>query len=135
LASDPNPTTQGTSVAFTATVAGSNPAGTVGFTESGTALAGCSAITLTGAADSRTAVCTLSTLAVGNHDIVATHSGGSRNAASSSPPLTQVIFDNSPRLTLSGTVYSSGAPLAGVRFVASSEPFYCPNSDQSGHYF
>ncbi|MGA3211536.1 MAG: protease pro-enzyme activation domain-containing protein [Terriglobales bacterium] len=76
-----NPSTSGQSVTLTATVAPAGPpapTGTVGFTSLGTAISGCSAVTLT----SGTATCTTSTLPVGTDAIVATYSGDSNYAGS-----------------------------------------------------
>jgi hypothetical protein len=122
----------GTSVTFTATVAGNNPTGSVTFTEGSNAV--CTAGMLGGSP--RTASCSTSNLGVGTHNIVANYAGDAGNAASSSAPLSQVITSNGLTLTLSGTVYAdNGQPLAGVRFDASAGQFSCPNSDTTGHYF
>ncbi|HEV2976206.1 MAG TPA: hypothetical protein VG425_01315, partial [Casimicrobiaceae bacterium] len=56
LTSSANPSMVGANVTFTATVAGSAPTGSVGFTSNGTTLAGCSAVALaTGSGNSKTA--------------------------------------------------------------------------------
>src|SRR5438105_4214879 len=91
LASSLNPATVNASVTFTATVSGSNPTGTVNFTDGGSSIVGCAAVALTGAGNSRTAVCSTSSLSVGTHSIVANYGGDAANAASSSSPLSQVI--------------------------------------------
>src|SRR5207247_3357533 len=83
LTSAPNPAQVGSSVTFTATVAGSNPTGSVSFTENGTAI--CLAGTLSGTP--RTASCSTSSLAVGVHRIVANYAGAAATAPSPSPPL------------------------------------------------
>jgi uncharacterized repeat protein (TIGR03803 family) len=82
MVSSLNPSTSEQSVTLTATVAPAGPptpAGTVGFTSLGTAIGGCSAVTLSG---SRTATCTTSALAVGTDAIVATYSGDSQYGGS-----------------------------------------------------
>src|SRR5258706_12074509 len=87
LTSAPNPATAGVNVAITATVAGANPTGNVGFTENGNALTGCAAVAL----NSGSAVCNTSSLALGTHSIVASYGGDTGNAPSSSTPLSQTI--------------------------------------------
>ena len=89
LASSFNPSTVGTSVTFTATVTGTNPTGSVAFTDGGNAIGGCSAVALTGSGNARTAPCTTSALSQGTHSIVAAYAGDAGNAASSSSPLSQ----------------------------------------------
>ena len=92
LSSSGSPATFGVSVTFTATVAGSNPTGNVSFAaDGGPSMTGCSAVALTGAGNSKTAVCSTSSLAAGTHSIVANYGGDAGNAASSSSPLSQVI--------------------------------------------
>jgi hypothetical protein len=91
LASSANPAVAGTSVTFTATVTGSNPTGTVGFASDGSGISGCSAVTLAGSGNSRSAICTTSALSVGTHSIVASYAGDAGNAPSSSPALSQGI--------------------------------------------
>ena len=66
VASSKNPSTFGASVTFTATVAGSNPTGSVNFKDGGGSITGCSAVALTGSGNSRTATCTTSALSVGD---------------------------------------------------------------------
>ncbi len=87
LTSSGSPALVGSSVTFTATVTGSNPTGSVTFTEGGNAI--CPAGTLSGTP--RTASCSTSSLAAGVHSIVANYAGDAGNAASSSTPLSQVI--------------------------------------------
>ncbi len=82
-----NPSTSGTSVTFTATIAGAAPTGTVGFTDNGNSIATCAAVNVNAAK----ATCTTSTLTVGSHSIVATYSGDVNNAGSVSPALTQTV--------------------------------------------
>jgi hypothetical protein len=94
LVSTPNPATYGTTLTFTATVTavvGNNPTGSVNFTEAGGSLAGCSAAALNGSGNVKTATCSIATLGGGTHNIVASYSGDTANAASSSSPLSQSI--------------------------------------------
>ena len=91
LASSLNPSTGGASVTLTATVTGSSPTGSVNFKDGGSSISGCSAVALIGSSNARTAACSTSGLAVGTHTIVASYSGDSGNAASSSTPLSQVV--------------------------------------------
>ncbi|MBU0484965.1 MAG: DUF11 domain-containing protein [Proteobacteria bacterium] len=69
VVSEPNPSIDGESVTFTATVA-NGATGTIAFTEGATPY--CSSIPLTLASQ---ASCTISTLSVGSHTITATYSG------------------------------------------------------------
>jgi serine protease len=91
LASSENPSVAGSPVTFTATVTGNSPSGAVAFTDGGTGIAGCGAVALAGAGSTRTASCTASGLAVGNHPIVATYGGDGVNAGSASSPLAQAV--------------------------------------------
>jgi uncharacterized repeat protein (TIGR03803 family) len=75
VTSTPNPSTVGQSVTITATVGPSGPpqpTGTVSFTSNGTAISGCTNLTLS---NSLTALCTSSSLLTGTDMIVATYSG------------------------------------------------------------
>jgi hypothetical protein len=84
-------------VTFTATVAGTNPTGSVSFAADGrAALVGCSAVALTGSGNSKTASCSTSSLGLGSHYIVASYSGDATNAPSSSTPLAQLINTGAP---------------------------------------
>ena len=90
VTSSPNPSTFGDVVTITATVGPPGPptpSGTVGFTSNGTAISGCTAVTLS---SSRTAVCTTSALALGTDAIVATYSGDT-NYSGSSGGLSQIV--------------------------------------------
>ncbi len=91
LASSPNPSVVGAGVIFTATVTGSNPTGTVNFTDGGSSISGCAAAPLSGVGNIKTAQCATSGLAVGNHTIAATYSGDAANTSSNSPTLSQAI--------------------------------------------
>ena len=93
LTSSANPATLGASVAFTATVTGTTPTGSVSFAaDAGPPITGCSAIGFTGGSGNlKTAICSTSSLAPGTHSIIANYGGDAGNAASSSLPLSQVI--------------------------------------------
>ncbi len=104
LASSANPSQAGAAVTFTATVIGTAPTGTVKFEDGATTIAGCVAVALTGAGNTRTAACVASALAFGSHSIKATYSGGGGNPASSAT-LTQSVV---PVVTT--TVTSSANP-------------------------
>ena len=91
LVSSTNPSTAGANVTFTATVTGTNPTGSVNFTDGASSIAGCSAVALAGSGNSRTAACTTNTLAGGTHSIVATYGGDAANATSSSTALSQTV--------------------------------------------
>ncbi len=82
VTSSPNPSTFGQQVTITATVGPAGPpapTGTVGFTSNGTAISGCTSVTL----NSGTAQCVTSSLSVGTDRIVATYSGDSNYSGSS----------------------------------------------------
>jgi Bacterial Ig-like domain (group 3)/Gametolysin peptidase M11 len=85
------PSTEGQPVTFTATVTGSNPSGSVTFTDSGASIAGCIAVALSGAGNTKTATCSTSSLAAGAHSIGANYGGDAVNAASSSAAISQSV--------------------------------------------
>jgi uncharacterized repeat protein (TIGR03803 family) len=132
LSSSANPAKLGASVTLTATVSGgSSPTGSVSFTSNGTAISGCSAVTLA----SSKAKCATTTLAGGTDAIVAAYSGDSNNNGSTSAPLSQVVIttttvlNNSPAssiygdpVALTATVTSStgGTPAGNVTFYRGS---------------
>jgi hypothetical protein len=72
------------------------PTGTVNFTDGGTSIGGCSARTLTGSGNSRTATSTTSDLTLGSHIIVANYPGNASNAPSSSATLSQIVVPPPP---------------------------------------
>ncbi len=100
LASSANPSTMGQAVTLTATVTGSSPTGTLAFTDGGATLAGCGAVALAGTGGTRTATCATSSLAVGMHAIVATYSGDTVNAPSTSTTLSQQVNGTAPSTQL-----------------------------------
>jgi len=86
LASSPNPSTYLQTVTITATVTGANggsPTGTVSFTDSGTAIPGCTGVALSAQRNGSAASCQATTLTVGSHaQIVGTYSGDSNYTGS-----------------------------------------------------
>jgi hypothetical protein len=87
IASSANPITVGLGVAFTASVSGYAPSGTVAFRSGGSAIAGCSAVPLAGASAS----CTTSGLPAGTQSITAAYSGDANNAASTSAAFAETV--------------------------------------------
>lgn len=73
LASSADPASKGQTVTFTATISGSGPAptGTVAFRDGAAAIAGCTAVAVSGAK----ALCSTATLSQGSHNITAQYSG------------------------------------------------------------
>jgi hypothetical protein len=116
LASSANPAVAGSLVTLTATVAGSRPSGSVNFKDSGTPLAGCSAVLLSAGG---TAACSTSALAAGAQSIVATYSGDAANASSSSAPLSQVV-----NTAASTNALTNGAPVTGLSGTTNTELRY-----------
>ncbi|MGA3210648.1 MAG: Ig-like domain repeat protein [Terriglobales bacterium] len=132
LASSPNPSGVGQSVAFTASVApataGSNglaPTGTVEFQANGADISGCSAVATTYGV----AVCTTTALPVGSNAITAIYSGDSNYLTSTSTSLSQVV--TAPALIPTATAFSVAAPNPAtvgqtVTFTASVGPILTP---------
>src|SRR5205823_15008247 len=103
LASSPNPSTFGQSVALTATVSPSAATGTVTFKDGSTSLD-------TGTLSNGTATLTLSTLATGPHSLTAVYGGDANDAASTSPALTHTV---NPALTSTGLTSSANPSTFG----------------------
>ncbi len=124
LSSSSNPANAGTSVMLTATVTGTGPTGNVNFSEGGNALAGCAAVALSGGGNAPSAICTISSLSVGSHAIVASYGGDAGNAGSTSNTLLQVIdtasggvdvaLASTGAVALASSVFSSQFPVAAV---------------------
>src|SRR5207245_3334540 len=92
-----SPSNVGSSVTFTATIAGTAPTGSVSFTDGGSAISGCSAIGLpAGAANSKIAACSTGSLSAGTHSIIATYEGDTGNNGSTSATLSQVVNSVAP---------------------------------------
>jgi predicted outer membrane repeat protein len=105
----------GTGVTLTATVTGSSPTGTVAFRNGPATFAGCSAVALTGAGNTRTAQCATGALAVGSYTFTATYPGDANNAAGEA--------------SVAQTAAAIGADAcAGFGDVAATNTF-CPNVD------
>ena len=108
--SDSNPT-RGTSVSFTATMAGgSSPTGTVTFKDGSTTLG-------TGTISGTAATFSTAALAVGSHSITAVYGGDTSNAGATSSAITVAVAQVSPTLTVSAAD-SSPALGASVTFTA-----------------
>ena len=91
LASSLNPSTVGARVTFTASVTGKAPTGTVTFTDGANTIGKCASVSLPRRSKgTKTARCTISSLAAGTHSIGATYSGDAANLGSSAT-LTQVV--------------------------------------------
>lgn len=125
IASSVNPVSFGATVTFTATVSGSAPTGTVGFTDNGTSIPGCTTVALGGSGNIRTAACATSGLGVGNHTIIASYGGDAGNGGSASPPLTETVR---PAVVWVEDAVPVGATLAGAgerwRWVSSNPAPY-----------
>ncbi len=120
VASSKNPSTVGTSVTFTATVAGSNPTGSVNFKDGANSITGCSAVALAGSGNSKTAACSTSALTAATHSITAAYAGDAGNAASTSAALSQVVNSVGPAPTTTSVASSLNPSTAGssVTFTA-----------------
>jgi hypothetical protein len=86
-----NPAMSGAAITLNASVTGSAPTGTIRFTDNGSVIAGCSALTLGGSGNTRTASCVTNALMTGSHAIVASYSGDAANEASAAAPFTEVM--------------------------------------------
>ena len=91
LATSGSPSVVGANVTFTATVTGTNPTGSVDFTDGGASISGCVSVALSGSGNSLTARCSTSSLSAGTHSIVAAYKGDVANLPSSSTALSQVM--------------------------------------------
>ena len=145
LTSSPNPSTYLQTVTITATVTGANggsPTGTVSFTDSGTVISGCGAVTLTAQHNGSVATCQTSTLAVASHSqIVGTYGGDNNYSGTNStlqpaqvvnPAPTLTVITASPpspsnygtRVTFTATVTGAngGSPAGTVNFTDGTNP-------------
>lgn len=93
LTASANPTTVGSTLTYTATVEVApvgTPGGTVEFRDGGTAISGCSAVSISGKGPYR-AACTLEYAATGSHTITARYGGDGSYPASSSQALDETV--------------------------------------------
>jgi hypothetical protein len=129
LSSSSNPSTVGTNVTFTTTVTGTAPTGTVNFKDGAASIAACSAVSLTGSGNARTAQCSTSALSTGTHSIVASYGGDANNTASNSSTLSQGVNSVAPPATLVnasfeipalGTGYQYNASVSGIGWTFSA---------------
>ena len=117
LTSTHNPSSQGQSITFNATVSGASPTGSVSFEDDGTAF--CSNVPLA----ANQASCTTAALSGGLHAIFAVYSGDSNNGTSTSAVLTQsvlVTFVNLDQFGLTGSWYNPAT--SGQGFLLSFYP-------------
>ena len=129
-----NPSTAGTSVTFTATVTATAPTGTVNFKDGASSITGCSAISITGSGNVRTAQCATSALAVGTHSITAVYSGDANNAGSTSSALSQVVNASGGSVNVAFAA-NGGSASASSTYVASGYSFAVSgviNGDRAG---
>lgn len=116
----------GQAVVYTATIAvtapgSGTPTGTVDFEDNGTAISGCSAVTVASSA----ATCGAAYGSVGTHSITATYSGDSNFAGSMSSALSVTVSQASTSVTL--TEGSAAVPAAAFTpSRAASVPFDGP---------
>jgi Big-like domain-containing protein len=117
LSSSLNPSMVGQAVTFTATVSPATATGTVEFTNSGIAIAGCTARSVS----SGSATCTTTFSTAGSPWIRAVYSGDSTHATSTSPYVTQVVNKNASTTTL---VSSANPSIVGqaVTYTATVSP-------------
>lgn len=112
LVSSANPSTYTDPVTFTATINAQAATGTVVFTADGTTL--CTTTTITNGV----ATCRTSALTAGSHAVVASYSGSTNLAGSSSAPLTQTVGQRSTTVALaaspSGTTYGTTSTLTAT---------------------
>jgi len=97
ITSAPNPAAVGSPITLTAAVSPTPTGGTVSFPDNVAPIAACESLPLTGASAS----CAVSYPSTGSHTIVASYSGTTGFAASTSPALTEVVTSIQCR-TLSG---------------------------------
>jgi uncharacterized protein YjbI with pentapeptide repeats len=93
ISSSPDPARRGQRVTYTASVGAvspwtASPTGTVSFSDDGTPIGNCDAVTLSG----EQASCSVAYAETGSHDIVATYNGDANFAASTSPGLGETVM-------------------------------------------
>ena len=98
---------------FTATVAGSNPTGSVNFKDGANSIGGCTAVALVGSGNSKTAACSTSALTAARTASPPPTRGDAGNAASTSAALSQVVNARRPAsMSRSPAMAVSPAPRA-----------------------
>ncbi len=117
LSSSSDPSTVGEVVIYTALVGPADATGTVEFKQSGVAIVGCSAQPVS----SGTATCTVPNLAAGGYWVMASYSGDSNYAMSSSPGLTQTVKKKVTTTAVSSSLDPSTVGEA-VTFTATVSP-------------
>ena len=115
LTSDPNPSTVGQSVTFTATISPINATGTVTFTEGATVLG-------TANLSGGIAVYNTASLAVGSHVITATYGGNSTYTGATSQPITQVVQTGCQALVVTAITDDGTGTTCGTLSYALSQP-------------
>lgn len=117
VTSNANPILTAQNVTFTATVTGSNPTGSVTFSDGSTFL-GQAAVT------GGSATLTVPSLSAGNHSITVSYAGDSYNLASTSKPLTETVNmrPSSTSMTASSQTYAAGQQVTLVAVVHTDGP-------------
>jgi len=127
-----NPAIYGENVTFTAVVtsAAGTPSGTVTFADGATAL-GTATLNAAGAA-----TLTVSTLAIGGHNITATYSGATNYNGSTSAALAETVNAFPAGIVLVGTVTNraTGAPVAGANVHVYGTGVVSVKTDANGQY-
>jgi Bacterial Ig-like domain (group 3) len=148
ISSSPNPSFYGEAVTFTATVSPTDGLGTVTFKTGGTggtAISGCSTLSLALVSGTYTASCTTTSLAPGSQLIGVTYTGDVSYGASSDETTqlvlrdptrmhTKIMFNDSQTFTVEASLYSSHTPLAGrgIRFSAAHIFLCAATTDSKG---
>ena len=120
------PAAFGVSVPFTATLTSSvgftpiAPGGVVDFTANGTAIAGCTGLTLSSTIHAAT--CNTSSLVVTSDSIGASYSSDSNFQSSPALPVTQLITKNTPTVAVSSSLPTTAVVNQAVTFTATITP-------------
>ena len=118
VTASPNPANPGQDVTYTATVSPSPSSGTVTFTDSGSTIAGCSAVPVSAGV----ALCHVHNPSAGNHTIVATYNQGVGFLGSTSNPLGQTVTFCATHFQGCDLAFANleGANLAGFNFLGAN---------------
>ena len=111
VVSGTNPVTAGSSVTFTATLAGGANGETITFNDGGNPIG-------TGTLNNNVATLTIATLSAGSHTITASYAGDTDYSAGVSPAITETV--NAPTLTLSASPQGAVGEAAQVSITAST---------------